>query len=312
MLFRSLVLVVITSVCLANSLGQDDLRIQYRLQAGDHFRLIQKIEQESVQTILGMEQNLGSVSEGEMTFEVLEAGRERILLGVSFEWLHMNIKNPLMPMEIDSEATDTTVLYNRIGRTLCRQKLQISMTPAGRILEVDGTEDLINNVLAAAEDAPQMQKMTLKVSMRQMYSEPQLKSLFNEIFIPYPEQTIGIGESWESESKVAGFALAFKQRWTLTEADEANKELFIAGEGKLDENPQGETVEMPDNSKASYHFSGEKSVQGRIDRETGLPVELNSSAVLTGKLTLSANERIPQDTEIPMRISIQAHYRIVR
>jgi hypothetical protein len=164
--------------------------------------------------------------------------------------------------EKDKEAPENpqvAMMAKMVGKTF-----QMKMTPAGKIVELQGYDKLVDEMLKdLGEDAGPMKEM-----LKQMLSDDTMKSMMQQMAPMLPEKPVAKGESWKNDFTLKLPMMGgIKFGITSTLADVKDGEAHIAqdwtielkADGADPNSPLGGAVQIKDSkAKAAIVFSLER------------------------------------------------------
>ena len=182
------------------------------------------------------------------------------------------------------------------------ENFQMKMDPRGKVLEVEGMNEMMGRIIKRLGESNAMMGEMLK----QQYNEDQMKDQMQQGFAVLPEQAVGVGDTWDTEMETAmgvgGGVMVMKTANTLKEIDrEKNLALveqkteITMGEAVADDPMAGMVKIKEAEGKSLMNWD---LAQGRLSSTKGSVVMEMESAGMPMTVTTTMNMQLaPRDEE---------------
>lgn len=288
-----------------------EVKLEYTFKVGDQYDWIQTSVQKVKQEIPGM---------GEMTVDVQMSGQMKLKVteltatGAKFEAQYTTLKmetKTSMGMgdsSMDSEATDDN-MQNKLVKAMMGKVFYFKMNKLGTIESVEGTENLYSGFGTLGLDDAAL--AGAKQSFQQTLGEKSLKASFEMALISYPEKKLKVGDTWQSTGSLAmNFPVKIDNTWNLKSHDVTKA--TVGADGLLTTTDKDKEVSLPNGMKSKFDLNGRQVLSGSVDVKTGFPSEIKVLSEIKGNMTLLAGGMIPEDMQVPMEITSESSYKMIK
>ena len=149
--------------------------------------------------------------EGNFSFEVIsDDGAVKTLKGAYRKFrLYMKIMDLEMDIDTDkpvaaaSENESMEELMQRLFSQIKGSTFTMKVDEKGNILSVTGFDEIINGVIGSAGLNEEME-IQMKASLKDQFSEGELKNQLANVFVIFPDKAIKQGDSWQRNYKITG------------------------------------------------------------------------------------------------------------
>lgn len=309
---RFTVVVLLIAIFLGAVQAQPAKKVQYRLhlQKGKKYYIKTLTEQQITQSMMGKEQNIEQTIGMGMDFDVNDVNdRGDVWVQYAYRWVKMQQKGTMGETAYDSNQASAVVPPAAQGfAALLNEGFAVKITPQGKAVQVKGLDRMRNNIGQKLPAGP-MREYMIK-SLDQFLSEDAIKEFSEGSLAMYPEQEVGIGDSWTKVlSLTRGFPITVVNKWTLKDRKAGVATIDIASEIKP--NPNAKPMEMG-TTKMTFDLGGTQRGQARMDEATGLLLSSKIEQQISGqiKMTIPApppqpgqsQPQTPGEMVIPMKI----------
>lgn len=279
----------------------DKLDLKLRLKKGDVYNVGFVIDQDIKQILPGQPkaQNLKQKIGMGYRMEVTEVDAEgTTLLRTVYDSVRFRQEGPAGVVEYDSRQPPERVPPIALGfAALPGQTFTIVMTPAGKVAEVRGVNEMLQSIMKRAQmpDGPAQEAM-LKM-MKEQFGEQAMKEQMQNLFGFYPESPVAVGESWSQEVKISmGFPMVLNNTYTLESRDGGVAR--IAVESRLSSNPEAKPLEVGPMTM-TYALTGSQTGTTHIDEASGWATDATLTQQITGDMTMTTSGNAQK---VPMAI----------
>ncbi len=286
-LLTSILLLICFTVTGQNTLG-------YRLESGSSFKIEQHALQDITQELETGTQVITNDIKSIMEFTITGKEDTLYLIDVEFKDLKMFMSSDLYGelMNVDTSIPKENDIQSKIFQSLIGQKVTIKMTATGKIHEVNGGDQLIENMVNAAGFEDDFTRDLLSASLSKDFGSEALSKSYEQMTFFYPSQAVDIGDTWTTHFDGK---LASKNTWTLSAMSEVASEI----------NGSAETVLSIKDDQTTMELSGSQNSMIIVDPMTGLfrKMEINGEYKGFSIVKQLGDQEIP--TKIEMRLSYQ-------
>lgn len=200
---RLLVKVLIINLVFIGSLNAQNI-LQYRLKIGDSMTVNQQATQSIIKDEQGIQHNIQNTLEEQYTFKVVSKTDSTYLLNFKFNTFKLKtVSNQLGTIvDIDtSKLLEDNDTEGRIFSGLTASNLQIEMSKTGKIINVTGTEAMINKMVSLADIEDEFTKQLIIESIKTDFGNKTLSNSFEQLTHIYPDSLISKDKSWKNTFK---------------------------------------------------------------------------------------------------------------
>jgi len=196
----------------------------------------------------------------------------------SYKKIHMNMNVMGMEIDIDSDkpqgnddtdpAKNPLGMMNKMISSLVDKPFVIKVNEEGKVLEVDGFEKIIEdmiNTLTVDESA----KAQARASMKDQFSEQNIKDQFAQVFYIFPNKEIKVGDTWEKSYSTGG-KMAANNTTVFTVKSIEGDHVSLTTKTKI-------------KSAGEQDLEGEQSGNVLVDSKTGLMINAEFDQDITVK-----------------------------
>ena len=183
--------------------------------------------------------------QGNFSFEVIsDDGKIKTLKG---EYRKFRLFMKIMDLEMDidtdkpaaaaSENESMEGVMQRLFSKIKGSSFTMKVDEKGNVQSVDGFDEIINGMIASAGLNEEME-LQMRASLKDQFSEPELKNQLAPLFVIFPDQVIKVGDNWQRKYEITGKVPAdFTTTYTVTQIEgdhvtlDAKSVIGPAGEG---------------------------------------------------------------------------------
>jgi hypothetical protein len=183
---------------------------------------------------------------------------------------------------------------------LTGKSLDVTMSPRGQTLKVEGMEEIIKSIMERMK-VPAQIRAQVQQNLKTSLSE---KTLFDISYATYPENPIGIGDSWSDKfSFNSVFPMTISTNFLLLSRDGKNDRLHL--DSKINTAAGGATQEQG-NMKIQHSLSGHQNGMLTVEETTGIIKNIEINQRIAGRISIQ--EKTPsrkslQKTNSPFTLS---------
>jgi len=250
----------------------------YSFEKGDTFTATTVAEQEIVQTVMGNDQTVNSVTTSVENFEVVSMTGDTYTFSTMTASITTEVSTPMGAQTMSSDGDNA----NSGLKAMTGKSFTFTISDKGEILSFEGLDEMMSAVqteLAGSANAAMASQLTSQIS------EEAKRSSIGALFPVYPEDD---ASEWkkEQETVINGAPTSIKTTFSRTDSGDLKS--------RSDIEVKGEISQM--GMKANLNLSGLMNSEFTINADTGLPTASSSLYDLAGFV-------MAQGMEIPMSIS---------
>jgi hypothetical protein len=282
--------------------GAAATRLEWKLPKGKTYYQRTVIDQVITQTVMGQEQKMEQSIRTGLKLQVLDVDPQgNMRIQHTFLWSRLKQNNPMMQVDYDSSRQTPVPAGAEAFAGLIGQSYTIRLTPKGKVLDVNGVEQLREAVLkklpAGADATVGMNPVAMyidKGSVRQM-TEANMDI--------YPDKPANVGDSWTREKSVAmGFTMITQSKWTLQKEAGGVATIGLAATIRTDPNsPPMDSGGM----KVKGNLTGTQEGTLQVAEATGVITTSKERQLLKGEIQVGAAADAQPMMTIPMTIDTQ-------
>ena len=300
--FRIVILMVVGMTLCGSTASAVELRLQ--LEEGKTYYQRMKADQQMEQEVMGGEQTVRHEVGSGLKMEVLDVDAQgNMRLRNTYNWALFKQSGPMSSVDYDSARQPGQVPVGAEGfAALLGQGYTITLSPQGKVLDVNGVEELQQ---AVQDELPAGVAGTPMMNALQPYiSEQGISELAKATFAIYPANEVGPGDSWTQELTVAvGPEMMVESKWMLRELE--GGVAVIDGTSTMKSNPKAPPMDAGQ-MKVKFDLSGSDRSTTRIAEATGLILSTVSEQTLSGQIHVVATPDSPPMMTIPIQIETSA------
>jgi len=266
--------------------GAAAVRLELKLDKGKTYYQRTIVDQRIVQTMMGQEQASSHALGTGLKLQVLDVDAQKNMrIQYTYLWLRLKQGGPMGQVDYDS-ARQTTALSGAEGlAALLGQSYTAKLTPQGKVLDVNGVEQLAE---AVRKKLPPGTEGTPAMSVLAPYLDKRsVKDMIEAGMAIYPDRPVSPGDSWSKHVTMAvGFSMIIDSKWTLQKEEAGVATIGLTASVRTDPNaPPMEAGGM----KVKSQMSGSQEGTIRIVEATGLAASSQERAQIKGQLAMFAS-----------------------
>ncbi|WP_435622734.1 DUF6263 family protein [Flagellimonas sp.] len=263
--FSVLVLFYLVGLVPLQTLGQQ--KLAYTLKKDDFFKIKQDAKQLIVQELDGAKHELTNDLAAIFSFKVVGETEAGYIIQLAFEDFGMKTTSNLQGVLIDVKASEPEAgnIMSEMFNGLIGYTLEMTMQKDGKIIEVNGGDELVDNMIAKAGIADDFNKNLMRKSLGKEFSSTGLAKSFEQMTYFYPTTTVAVGDSWTNEFTGK---LKAKNSWKLEKVNPESS--IISGTSSIIMNTEdsGTTMVLTGNQQTSINANAQNGFIQTISSES--------------------------------------------
>ena len=276
--------------------------LKLNLKKGDKFYLLTIAEQDITQTMMGQEIKIGQTIEMGYDYDVVEVlSNGNYKIKSTYTKIVYKQDSQYGSVDYDSDNADSEASGQaKAFAALKGLSFYFTCDEKGNVTDVEGTEDMLNAVIASyGDELPEEKKEEVRKSLKGQFGDKAMKSTLANVMNIYPEKAIKVGKSWSREINLnVGMPMTLANTWTLNSVKKGKA--LISVETTIKTNPEAEPMEVQGMSM-KYDLSGTQTGEMTVDIKTGLTEKSVVDQEFGGKMIMSGG-MLPEEMEVPITI----------
>jgi hypothetical protein len=296
----SVTVILILMAAASPATAQQPLDLRLNLKAGTSYSCQMETEQQIAQTVNDEDRKLGQETLQSWRYDVIGVNdHDDFKLRLTYTRIRVRQDYGFQLSEYDSDSPpDYVEPFMRGYAALVGSELLITITPKGKITDIDGADSLFESIIAELDLPDSPRKDEIMDGIRGQFGETAIRQSIEQIFSFFPQSPVETGQMWTSEKEItSGIPMKVVDEYTLKSSEDgvAYIDVFSRVSSHPDRRPvQLGPVEMV------YEIQGSHRGYVRVDEPTGLPLESQLDMDLSG--TIRASGVPDEDQEAwPMR-----------
>ena len=272
----------------------EGLVLALNLTEGGVYRASSTTEQSVLQEILGEAQTTDQTIGLDYAYTVDSIDADgNLTVSVTYEAARFEQEGDSGSVVYDSE-TSADVPAEAIGyAALVGSGFEIELSPDGRVLAIDGVDELLSSMFDDMELPPGPESDLLRDTLETTFGEEALIASLEQSLNFYPDGPVAVGDSWRDEQSLTfGFAFVASTTWTLVDRRDGLATIEVVS--TIESDPDAEPLDLGV-IQVEMSLAGEQSGELVIDEATGWVVQSRLMQDLAGEMS-------GEGVEIPMSI----------
>ncbi|MEM8846679.1 MAG: DUF6263 family protein [Bacteroidota bacterium] len=260
-----LVLTSLTGLLPMHTLGQQ--KLAYSLKKDDFFKIKQEAKQLIIQELEGAKHELTNDLEAIFTFKVVGETASNYIIEMAFEDFGMKTTSNLQGVLINVKASEPEAgnLMSEIFSGLIGYQLEMIMQKNGEIIEVNGGNELVENMITKAGITDDFTKNLMRQSLSKEFSSVGLAKSFEQMTYFYPSELVSVGDTWNNEFNGK---LKAKNSWKLEKSDAEGTSISGIATITVDTVENGTTMALSGNQQTSITTNAENGFIKTVSSES--------------------------------------------
>ena len=261
------------------------------------------------QTITQMTEGQSAVTQQTLRFDYTFTSTQDAIAGntvldVTYDAIFYEQSGPLGSFSYDSANPPAEVPLQAKGfAAMLGKGFSMVVSPEGEVLEVQGVDQMIEDVIAdlGAPDDPAL--ASLIDSLKQQFGDEALKEGMGNILVPFPIAALSVGDTWTTHQELSvGFPMIEDSTWTLIAREDGVATLGVSS--IISPDLQAEPMQLGGVTML-YAIGGTQEGTVQVDERTGWTIASDLVQSFSGEMTLTMGE-----TEVKTPITLEATARV--
>jgi hypothetical protein len=287
--------IVVFCVCLvARAADEPPLDLRPHFTRGDVHRMNVTLDQTIDQNVQDHKQVIRQTIGIGYTFSVADVGADgSATVDVRYDSTAFGQKSPLGQVDYDSTRPTRDVPAPARGfAAMVGQGFTLVLSPTGSVTKVKGLDALLKTVLEKAALPEGPAKAANEKLLRQMLSEPNVKSSVQGLLSIYPGHPVAVGDKWTQKAQVNGaFPLVTETTYVLKSRDRGVATISVRATSAS--NADVAPIDLGQ-AKLSYDVKGDQTGTIQVTESTGWIREADIDQNLSGTMRLRPSNAPPE------------------
>lgn len=278
--------------------------IRLQLSEGEIYRLRMLTQQDISQSFEGQELDVGQRIGYEYTYSVTAVDDSgNAWIDVLYTWVVYETETIMGKVSYDSSDPAAEIPAGAEGfSALVGNGFSMLLSPEGEVLDLEGLDELYNDMLDALEISDDVLRSQLKTLFREQFGEEAMKQQFASITAYIPDEPVSVGDSWTQETEVSALLpMIVETEYSVRAVDDTTVTLDVVS--TISANPDAGLMDF-DIVQIGYYVQGEQEGEIVVDRASGLSSS-ETRQTMSGEMVMTSEEE-----EFRVPISIQSITRI--
>lgn len=289
-LFGALLLVV-------SSFAQT-VKPELNLTKGEKYRQEMLAAMTIKQTMLGQPIDINMAISATTEYKVNDIQNGIYSIEVAYVKMIMRMGLPSGTMDYSSDKKDESDILSTLLSTMINRPFTIKLTKTGRVLEVNGIDQLFSGMFDKFPALSEAQKQQIKAQLTQSYGKESFKSNFEMTFAVFPENPVSIGSKWNVNTKNdSGMSLDLQSTYELKEVGDS---WYLIGGTSAIQTANKDAVIQTGGMDIKYNLSGTMLSEIKVDKKTGWIIESSLHQSIEGSTQIMNNTQFPDGITVPL------------
>jgi len=271
--------------------------ITIKLKKGQVYTQNMLLKSASEQTMQGVKSNTTTLTESGSRFEVLDVKDTVYTLRGTFGAITTK-------MIKDGDTIDNSkgAVVNPASELLSKingKSYTMVMSNTGRVIETKGLNVLFDDLLKDMPAAAEAVKSMMRNSLASAYGDSAIRKSAELSSALYPAKAVKEGDSWSAENSGGNNIMTPKVKGVYTLDKVSGSEYLISNKSTIEVKNSANAVEM-NNFSMKYAVSGTMTSKSKVDRKTGMIMEMKAQQNISGVIMLKTPSS-PQEIEMPVK-----------
>ena len=257
-----------------------------KLEPGKVYKNTMTMEQQITQSAGGIEQKMDQTMAMGMSQKVLKKhDNGNYDLATTYDWV--TLRQPMMNIDYDSrKAPQGGQAHPLVGAFagMVGKGFEMTMTPRGKVTELRGIEQMLNEMVEGFPEAPGFDKAMIKDMMKQQFGEEAIKSAV-ENSTALPDKAVNVGDTWQKSSPMPGVASTMTTNYKLASVEGGAAR--VEARSTITPDPQAKPIEVPGGSTMKQDLRGTQSGFLLFHTATGWLKRSEMTQEMSGETTMT-------------------------
>ncbi|RYE56971.1 MAG: hypothetical protein EOP48_06830 [Sphingobacteriales bacterium] len=173
------------------------------------------------------------------------------------------------------------------------------MSNTGRIIKTEKLDILFNDLFKNMPESAEEVKVMMRKSLTNAYGDSAIRKSAELTSALYPGKAVKEGDSWAAENSGGNNIMTPKVKGLYTLDKISGSEYLISNKSTIELKNNADAVEM-NNFSMKYAVSGTMTSNSKVDRKTGMIMEMKALQNISGVIKLKTSSS-PEEIEMPIK-----------
>lgn len=276
---------ILTFSAMAFGEGADKVDLKLVFTQGQTFVQRTTVDQTITEKVSGKTIELKQTIRTEMAQEIIgvdESGNAEVKY--TYRSAYFKQQSSMGTLEYDSTNPPETISPQLQGfAALAGSQFTMRITPKGQVLEIKGLDEMLDSMLKRL-NLPEGSNID---ALKKICNEENLKEAFAQTSGTYPNQPVGVGDSWNQTFAISsGFPMIMDNTYQLKQRKSGKS--IIACDMLIKPNPNAAPLTMGAVT-LTYNITGKQNGTMEIDEATGIMTQADLKQEISGTVTMNVN-----------------------
>ncbi|AZQ63869.1 hypothetical protein EI427_17040 [Flammeovirga pectinis] len=249
------------------------------------------------QTVNGQSMTINMDNESKSVFHVKEVKENIYIMDVYYTELEVGIQmGPEMQTFSSTKSEDP---FSTILSAMISKRFEVQINTKGKVIAVEGMDNVWEQVLAETQDIPAMQKEQVIAQLKQSYGEKNLTTNIESITAIYPSEIVKKGSTWQTKYALDNVIKA-EVATEFTMASVSKTEVILEGKSTITTDPNNKEFTMTNGMLTRFDGEGTMTSTYHLNRSNGWISKCIINQEIKGDTYVKAQG---QEMKIPQTIS---------
>jgi len=270
--------------------------LQFNLEKGKTYTQTTVMNSETKQTISGVEQIIKQSASAKTKMEFKSEGETANTYTLWYENISMSIDQGGMTQDFNSDTTqlETVDPMSGIFSSLTGNKFDAKINQKGKILEVNGLEEVIEKATAPLGEQASMISEQISAG----FGDSGLAKNLEMLTAIMPDGPVKVGETWKNEQFTSsGLPMILKNTFTLKSVSDGVATIDVTA--KISVDAENSTTEIQ-GMKASYFMDGSRTGTFEMEVSSGFVTSASLNDLIAGSISFESSPQMPDGMTVPI------------
>ena len=298
---KKLTLLSLIIIGLISCDDNNKIDLSLNLEEGESYAYNSSVIMNLGQVMMGQEVDIEMQMNAQMNFLNEGKNGDKHQIEASYKSISFSSEMPQMTMKVSSDDLDPEDPMSLIFNQMTNQKFNFELSSLGRVHEVEGINEMFNQLIQQNEDLSQLDKMQLEAQIQQTYGAESFTANLESIFAIYPEKKVKVGDTWTTYSSFQNdYPAQVETTYTLVEMDD--EFVYLDGKGTI-ATIEGEEAMEVNGMSFNFDLNGENTSTLKLNRNTGWVESATITQNATGKMSFANPPQGMEDQAIDMKMN---------
>ncbi|MDD4183552.1 MAG: DUF6263 family protein [Candidatus Omnitrophica bacterium] len=281
-------------LALVNSEG-NKIKLRFNAKKGESYQYRIAMEQKISQAIMEQEQYIDQTLTIGFKISIEDVDKQgNATARFTYNEIYLKQSGSMGTIKYDSKEPGTPVSPEASSfAALDGASFIAVMDSMGRVVEIKGEDALIEHMLKKLPLPRGIAKAEMEKRLREKYNARALKETIGKMIAPYPENAVGVGDSWTVTTTMSqGISAVAKNTYIVKSRKDGV--MTVAINSSIEPN-----AAAADSSGISREIGGVQEGTMELAEATGQPIRAKMTQRLSGQINVPAAAQMPTGASLP-------------